>query len=198
MHRRQLLSITAASAIPGCSVSTPLTQSSNHKIGETVAFDAGIKVTVTDGLTTQEMTLIRESDFQTVTDVFNAPTGGKYALFQLRVENSDITTREAPRFNIFNYETIEEEGGAIHIYSINDIRVFGSGEGGHLPDGHSNLMYDSISVDQTNLDIYSQSPSRPRIGADETLTGWVYGVIEGSATPELKIHFDGETTLWVA
>jgi hypothetical protein len=82
---------------------------------------------------------------------------------------------------------------------VNDIRAFGSGNGGRLPEEHNEgVGYDSISVADSTLPAYQQSVSggRPLLETGESIGGWVYGLIDGDATPELKVRFAGDSALW--
>ena len=101
-----------------------------------------------------------------------------------------------------NYDTLEEGDGSIYIRGINHIRVFGSGSSGFLPDGHgSNILYDRISIndgDQMNTYPQAVSGASPRISPDETLSGWVYGLIEQDETPELQLNFQDQSETWGA
>lgn len=174
----------------------------NLKLGESSSFDENVEVTVTDIRTTDEMSLSTGAGFGSTTDEFEAPEDGKYVLFEVRVENVDITERRGPVMNIGDYTTLEMDDDTIDLTAtgVNDIRVYGSGEGGYLPDGHlTALSYDSILLDEATLEPYYQSPteSRPRLSAGETRSGWVYGLIEEDATPELRINFNGKSETWV-
>jgi hypothetical protein len=205
MNRRHFVALTGVAMSSGCVSALPDSISevggTTLAVGESATFNEEIEVTVTDSMTTAEMELIfRDSLGGTRVDSYEAPSGGVLALFNLEVDNLDITEREAPSFNIGNYTTLEKKEDTIQMRGVNDIRVYGSGEGGFLPDGHSPSGYDTIETNGISGPVYPQSPvgTRPNLGPDESISGWVYGVIESEATPELRINLDGAVKTWVS
>jgi len=197
MHRRTYLAgLSLIGVLAGCSELEEVVNS-HHAIGESVTFDNGIEVQAVAHRPATEMTATAGG----LNHTFEAPSQAIYALFELRVENTDITRREAPVVNIRNYDQLESEEGVIEIVGVNDIRVFGSGEPGYLPDGHQrSLPYDTLTVEGDTLDPYPHQPgaARPRLGPEQSMSGWVYGVIGRDATPELTITFHGDTERWAA
>jgi hypothetical protein len=197
MDRRYFIALAGAVSVAGCS--TNLLGDSALDIGESTEFDGEIEVTVTDNRTASELTLSTGGGGFTEPDSFEAPSSGRYALFKLTVDNITITEQDAPQFNIANYNTLKNDDETLYTRGINDIRVFGGSEGGFLPDGHDDMIgYDSITAGSSNLTPYPQSVAgtRPKIGADESITGWVYGLIQSDATPKLRITFRGTTKNW--
>jgi hypothetical protein len=200
MHRRAVLGLAGAVAVAGCSEFLS-DEPAPLDIGERATFGDGVDVTATDALTASEMRLTAGTPPESRTDSFAAPDGEQFALFELTADNAAQTDRPGPQFNIANYDVLTASDRTVRARGINDIRVFGSGQGGHLPADHDEgVGYDSISVADSTLPAYRQSVSggRPLLETGKSIGGWVYGLIDGDATPELKVRFAGDSALWAS
>jgi len=199
MHRRTVLAAGAVT-VAGCSGLLP-SERATLGIGERTAFGDGVQVTVTDTLTAAKLTLVAGTPPETRSDSFVAPGGAQFALFELTASNATTGERPGPQFNIANYETLTAGDRTVRARGINDIRVFGSGEGGYLPDDHDEgVGYDSISAAGSTVSAYPQSVSgaRPLLKPDDSVGGWVYGLVDADATPELKVRFGGDSEVWAS
>lgn len=205
MHRRAYLAVSGSVLVAGCSQVEQLSSGLGSKsLGETATFGE-IEVTVTDSMTSEQFTLNGNEK--------TSPGNGIYALFHVEAYNTDVTKRDGPLVNPDNYDTLEEEEGTIHMAGVNDIRVYGDGEGGHFPDVDWSKEYGweeqddgtivaggelTFSVDDEELEPYPTGMTRPSIEPDSMISGWVIGVIDADATPELRINFDGTSETWTA
>lgn len=191
MYRRRYLSLLTAIGLAGCSTANDVVDSSPKPLGETVTYD-DLEVTVTDAMTSSQIT-IDDSDV-------TAPSNGTFALFEIEVRNTDVTEHEGPFVNTANYDTLEKEDDTVYTRGVNDIRVYGSGEGGHLPDTDeiTRVSGYELSLLGNTLATYPHSPTRPQIAADSTISGWVIGTIKSEQTPQVQITFDGTSTRWTA
>jgi hypothetical protein len=173
---------------------------SDRTVGEGLTFDGAVAITVTDSRTTDRLVLRRPSfDEGPRTDAFDAPTDRTFVLFRVEATNEATEPREVPAVNIGNYETLNSESALVNTRGTNDIRVFGSSEGGRLPEGHARaFVYEGVSVDGRTLDLYPHFTAgrRPTLDPDERRSGWVYGTIDATATPELRVQFEGTTGVW--
>ncbi|ELZ05750.1 hypothetical protein C480_10145 [Natrialba aegyptia DSM 13077] len=197
MNRRAYLTaatVSTSALIAGCSQVEELASNVGEEttLGDTVSF-GNIDITVTDSMTTGKITLNGNEK--------TAPSNGIYALFEVEAHNTDVTERDVPYVSIPEYETLEKEEDVIYFNDINDIRVYGSGEGGHFPDldwqeeMQVNTGYE-LGANGEQLETYPAGRSRPSIDADSTITGWGVGVIDTGATPELRINFGGKSETW--
>lgn len=188
MERRRYLGVLGTAALAGCS-SIPFLNS-KHQLGETVTFSE-IEVTVKDAMTSRRVEVDRGQ--------LRAPSNAVFALFEIRAHNTDITTRAAPVVNHANYETMRDREDVIELVGINDIRVYGSDEGGYLPEAVTDVVgYNQISVNDHRLATYPTGHNRPRLGATESVSGWVFGLIGRDQTPQLMIEFKGKSEMWTA
>lgn len=210
MNRRAFLGTAASGSvlIAGCSQVEQLASdasdaaSGKKSLSDTVTYDE-IEVTVTDSMTSDQFTLNG--------DEVTSPGNGTYAVFRIEAYNTDVTERDGPTVNPENYDTLEEEEGTFYMAGINDIRVFGDGEGGHFPDARWEPEYEqtqrddgtivmgekiTLSVGEQELEPYPTGTTQPRIDPDSTISGWTVGVIDTDATPELKINFNGKSETW--
>ncbi|WP_224449321.1 hypothetical protein [Haloprofundus salilacus] len=192
MHRRAFLAATGMTLLTGCS--SQVDQLANtlgggtHSLGDTVNYGE-VEVTVTDAMTSETATM----DGNEIT----SPSNGIFALFKIKAHNTDVTEQDAPGVNSRNYETLEEEDGVVYTVGINDIRVYGSGEGGHYPDVGPRYDYSyQLGVNGAKLETYPVGSMRPSIDADSKVTGWVIGVIKSEQTPQLKIQYAGTSAIW--
>lgn len=103
-----------------------------------------------------------------------------------------------------HYETLEKDENTIYMGNVNDIRVFGDGEGGTFPGSRlvdeqeaESVGYE-LTVDGEEFETYPAGSTRPSVDADSSVSGWVIGVIDADATPELRINFDGTEETWTA
>lgn len=200
MNRRAFLATAASGSalIAGCSQVEELATEATGggtTIGDTATFGE-IEVTVTDSMTADQITINGNEK--------TSPENGTYALFEVESYNTDVTERDAPHVSPKHYETLEKEENTIYTGDINDIRVFGSGEGGHFPDldRETEMMVDSgqfeLGFDGESRETYPVGTIRPTVDADSTIAGWTVGVIDADATPELKINFNGTEETWTA
>lgn len=208
MNRRAFLavSVSGSALIAGCSQAEELASDATGRgkksIGDTVTYGE-IEVTVTDSMTSQQFTL---NGNEVV-----SPDNGIYALFKVEAYNTDVTERDGPLVNPDNYDTLEEEDDTIYMTGINDIRVYGSGKGGYFPDVRWEPEYGrreqedgtivmggefEFSVDGEEIEPYPTGTMRPSIEPDSTISGWVVGVIDSEATPQLRINIDGKKETW--
>lgn len=169
----------------------------HHSLGDTVNFD-GVEVTVTDSMTARELAItISESRHER-----SAPPNGVFGLFYVEAFNTDFSSREGPAVNITNYEIMEDRDDRIEIGGVNDIRVYGSGEGGHLPEirGISMYPYGPVAVNGNQLDLYPRSitGTGPNIPPESRAEGWVFAVIPRDSTPELRVITAGKSATWSA
>ncbi len=128
-----------------------------------------------------------------------APSNGVFALFKVEARNTDVSTHEGPYVNPRNYTDLEDQEGEI-TSGVNDIRVYGSGEGGHVPETEAMESIHSyeLSLLGNNLETYPNTESRPDIEPDSRVSGWVVGSIRSDQTPQLQITFNGTSTRWTA
>ena len=197
MNRRTYLAtaMPISALIAGCSQVEEVAKNvSGQKttLGDSVSFGE-IDVTVIDSMTTEQITISGNKK--------TSPSNGIYALFEVEAHNTDVTEKEVPHVSPSHYETLEKEENVIYTGNINDIRVYGSGEGGYFPDldWQGEMQVDTgyeLSVDGEQLETYPAGMTRPSIDADSTISGWVVGVIDADATPELRINFDGKSETW--
>lgn len=212
MNRRAFLgiSVSGSALLAGCSQIEQLANdvsdaaSGKNALGDTVSYGE-VDVTVTDAMLSEQFTF---ND-----DDVTSPDNGIYALFEVEAHNTDVTEREIPHVSEKHYETLEKEENTIYIGDINDIRVYGDNEGGYFPDvrWRGEFQMDEqedgtivmgsdieFSVNGVELNPYPVGTTRPRIDADATLAGWVVGVIDRDATPQLKIQYDENSAMWTA
>ncbi|ELY42225.1 hypothetical protein [Natronorubrum tibetense] len=212
MNRRAFVAaaVSGSALLAGCSEAEELASeatsaaSSGTSLGDTAMY-GDIEVTVSDSMTAEQFFLNDEE--------IESPGNGTFALFEVESHNTDITEREVPHVSDTHYETLEKEENTFYMGDINDIRVYGDGEGGHFPDvewrGEFQMEEQDdgmitmgsqmqFRVDGEELDPYPVGVSRPRIDADTTVIGWVVGVIDRDATPALKINFDETEVMWEA
>ncbi|MBV0924607.1 hypothetical protein KTS45_10395 [Halomicroarcula limicola] len=149
-----------------------------------------IEVTVTDAMTSNTVTIDDNTK--------KSPSNGIFALFKISAHNTDVAEHDGPYVNPVNYETLEKEDGVIYRGGINDIRVFGSGEGGHLPELNRLSEYNGyeLGIVGHKLETYPSGNYRPNIAANDTVSGWVVGMIKSDQTPQLKINWKGKSTMW--
>lgn len=189
MKRRRFLALPGAVLFTGCTGFL----SEEKTLGDTKSF-GHIDVTVNDSMTASQITVNG--------DKLTAPENGIYALFSVETHNTDSRYREIPHVNPEYYETIEKEDGVIYTGDINDIRVYGSGEAGHFLDldGYEERVVESghfgLVVDGEELKSYPVGKIRPTLNANSTVSGWVVGIINAGATPELRVNFDGRSKTW--
>jgi len=207
MKRRAFLATTVSGSalLAGCSQAEELAKSvtgGGKSLGDTVEFGK-IEVTVTDSMTSDK--------FKLNGNEVTSPGNGTYAIFEVEAHNTDVTERDGPTVNPKNYDTLEEEENTIHMAGINDIRVFGDGEGGHFPDVRWVPEYEqtrrddgtlvmggkiTFSVGSEELKPYPTGTTRPQIAPDSKISGWTVGVINADATPQLRINFKGTSATW--
>lgn len=204
MDRRAFLAISGSTLVAGCSEAEELSKSlsGENELGDSAEFN-DIEVTVTDHMTAEQFTFNQEE--------IVSPGNAIYALFYVEVYNSDVTERKVPVVNNENYDALEEQEGTIHLVGINDIRVYGDGDGGHFPDVDWRQEYGweededgtlvrtgniDFSVNGEELDPYPVGTTRPRIDPDTTISGWVIGVIERETTPKVRIQYDDNSATW--
>lgn len=197
MNRRAFIAtaVSGLALIAGCSQAEELANDATGgetTLGDTATFGE-IGVTVTDSMTADQITINGNEK--------TSPGNGVFALFEIESHNTDVTEREGPHVSPTHYETLEKEENTIYTGDINDIRVYGSGEGGYFPDLdlQEEMQVDTgyeLGVDGESLETYPAGMTRPTIDADSAISGWVVGVIDADATPELKIKFKGSEETW--
>lgn len=192
MQRRGFLALAGSgvASLAGCSQVQQLTGTGTKSLGDTVTYDEDIEVTVTDAMTTSTVSLNGNE--------MNAPSNGIYALFRIEANNTDVTEREGPAVNPANYDTLENDDNTIYTHGVNDIRVYGDGEGGHFPDNRRAKHFAgmSMSVAGNELQPYPTTMTRPQIPADGEVSGWVVGVIKQDQTPQVRIQWKGTSAMW--
>lgn len=196
MHSRRGILTSLAILCSGCITISSITRSDN-RLGESVGW-GGIHISVTKSMTTTELQYTRDSrSFE-----FTAPSNGIYALFYISVENTGINEAEAPVLNVGNYDELTSGETEFSAVGVNDIRVYGDGEPGHIPinDTLTMVPYDVILVDGKKLEPYPPQPSevRSHLAPDETRQGWVPGTIPEDTTPRLKIQYKDKAAFWIA
>lgn len=130
---------------------------------------------------------------------WKAPEGGKLVLFKLEITNEDITKHEAPALNLRNYEVLEKEPNTLYIAGANDIRVFGGEEGAVLPEfKYQSIGVDAIIVHDRKLRAYPYggAGNGPWVGPNQTVSGWVWGLVKIEKTPGLKIQTENNDAWW--
>lgn len=130
---------------------------------------------------------------------WTAPEGAKLVLFKLEVTNEDITKQEAPALNLRNYTVLEKDPDTIYIVGVNDIRVYGGDEGAVLPEfDYQSVGLDAIKVHKRQLRAYPNggAGTGPSVGPNETLEGWVWGLVEVEKTPGLKVQTENHAARW--
>lgn len=197
MNRRAFLAVSGATLLAGCSqaeeLATEATGGGGLSLGDSATFGE-IEVTVMDSMTANEITINGNKK--------TSPGNGIFALFEVKAYNSDVTERKIPHVSETHYETLEEDENTIYRGDINDIRVYGDGDGGHFPDVSSSekMRIDAgefeIGVDGESLETYPAGSVRPRLKADTSISGWIVGVIDAGATPELRINFEENEETW--
>ena len=191
MKRRVYLSLLGGGSVgvlSGCS-ELPLDSlgGGNLDLGESSEF-GDLSITVTDAVTSSTVTI--DSNQR------SAPSNGVFALFRVEVENTDVTSHEVPVVNPSNYDTMTDQDDAIAVEGINDIQVFGSGEGGHHPEGSGLWGGFSLAVKGRPLNTYPVGRTRYSLGAGKTGSGWTVGKIKSEQTPQLKVQFKGDSAMW--
>ncbi|WP_367175102.1 hypothetical protein [Haloarcula rubripromontorii] len=199
MYRRGFLSAAVVVGVSGCSDLSAISDMNTKSLGDTVTFGE-IEVTVTDAMTARKVKTYLETVNGERTETHTAPSNAKFALFRVESHNTDITDRDGPVVNTGNYDTMTDDDDTIYIAGVNDIRVYGGSEGGYLPETRASLSYDGLRVNGYEIDDYPAKPSdlRPSIGANESIAGWTFGLIEKDKPPQLKIEFNGESAMWEA
>ena len=130
---------------------------------------------------------------------WTAPEGAKLVLFKLEVSNEDITKHEAPALNLRNYTVLEKDPDTIYIVGVNDIRVFGGDEGAVLPEfAYQSVGVDAITVHERQLEAYPNGTagSGPWVGPNETLSGWVWGLVEVEKVPGVRVQTEAHAARW--
>lgn len=189
VRRRTFLALSAGVPLAGCS-EVPFLGESMHQLEDSVEFGE-VSVTVSEAMT-----------YDTVAvdgDRYTAPSNAKFALFLVEAVNNDITSREIPTVNPSAYDFMHVDEGAIAISDPNDIRVYGSGEGGYLPDKQLPWsFYDQIIIRGNRLPTYPAQSTGTNLDANSSVEGWVFGLIPSDSTPQLKVDFQGKEATWTA
>lgn len=198
MRRRTFLSMGALAGVAGCSEIEALDLGTGtHSVGDTVDFD-GIEITPIDAMSANTIEVVQRFETREI----SSPSNGVFGLFEIEAYNTDITERDLPYVNTRNYELMELDENEFSLGGVNDIRVYGSGEGGHLP--NLNQIgppdYRGLRVNNNDLDTYPSSPDsyRPSRDPESTATGWVFAVISAESTPELRVVFREQSATWTA
>lgn len=195
MKRREYLLLLGTAMTAGCS-GIPGT-SGHNSLNDVVTF-GHVEVAATDAMISSSITLSRDNQ----RDTLDAPSGGVFALFKISAHNTDITEQDAPGINLLNYSKLHEEPNEIVTAGVNDIRVYGSGEGGHLPEAFNieQFGYNTISVNGHPLKTYPATgyPSRPSLEPDQKLVGWMFGTIPNDSEPQLRVRYNEQSAMWSA
>lgn len=202
LDRRSFLAVGVALLISGCSATEIALLNTAHSLGDTVSIGE-IDLTAETVEKTEVLTIVSTGGMNDRQREFQAPPGGIFALFKLRAENTDITARAAPAVNPLNYDRVKpRDDNELLVAGRNAIRVYGSGDGGYLPETElGNFpIYDSIRFNGRTVSPYPtrRGSHKTQLDPSEEVSGWVFGVIERDTTPQLKIVFGGSEIMWSA
>ncbi|WP_119821121.1 hypothetical protein [Halalkaliarchaeum desulfuricum] len=159
-----------------------------HPTLEDVTVDE-IEVSVEAVLRTEEVQLLPDGDTTDAIDLL-APENSVYKLFLIQSYNPTAAPREAPRVTPMNYDSMGAGPRE------NDIRVYGSGDGGYFPEINREIAaYDLRLEPGGNILEGYPAGERPVLEPNSSVRGWVIGVIEENP-PYLQIQFNGESATW--
>jgi len=189
--------------IAGCQ-SQPVPVSSSEQPGNNTRGDNEIGLSETRAdleVVVNEARTIDQLEFElnsTDNETLAAPETGDLYIAEVEVTNNDIESRVGPGFLVQDYQQTELED-----YQSNELRndvLFYSGDekgAANLPEVAEMTLYDGLIADGEELTAYPPtSVGGPEIDAGETLSGWVFGIVESDADARLMVHWDGESSFW--
>lgn len=122
---------------------------------------------------------------------WQAPQGAQLAAFQIRAVNETIDSAPIPEHHPELYQQLQQPDNGVLIGEPNDIAVVEA----RLPDFAGAELMQSATVNDTRISIW------PRAGAlspNSSMTGWVWGVLEDSLTPKLRVKTASGGATWTA
>lgn len=192
MKRRKLV-IASLATFSGCT--STLVNSESKEQGEQHKHKK-ISVAVTDSKTADTLKIRAAGEVYAIP----IPDNAKLALAKLEVENQDITGRKIPTVNVRDYTDMQVDTNEVDPIT-NDVRIYGSGKGGHLPSDSQGtiemLGYSDIIVGE-KLNAYPNSVTGTRKSAppNSKISGWIFGTIPNEAKPQVKVKWGGQTSVW--